>query len=135
MQPAEAERLTTWGSRIHRLGSAFCRHNPIEGRFILKFSCAKARLYVESDGDARSEPNPMRYAEPRTETLAARGYPVALFTRADGIANLEALLGALAERAYPRPSLPYKGGGGCAQLSKDERKTCLKGATDVRTQA
>ncbi len=81
--------------RNRQLGLLIRRQQPLLGRFIVDFYCARARLCIEIDGDSHVEPGQAAYDEVRTAALNRSGYRVVRFTNGQVETNLSAVLEAI----------------------------------------
>ncbi|HEX8193286.1 MAG TPA: DUF559 domain-containing protein [Allosphingosinicella sp.] len=100
--------------RAKRLCGAKFRRQNVIGRYIADFSCRTPMLVIEVDGESHA--CTLDIDEVRTAYFAERGYRVLRFTNAEGMANLEGVLDAIAlllDSPSPQPS-PLQGRGSCA---------------------
>lgn len=92
--------------RNGQLGVAIRRQQPLLGRFIVDFYCARARLCIEIDGDSHAEKSQTAYDEARTAALVQRGYRMLRFSNADVAGDLRAVLEAIRLACEPPPPPP-----------------------------
>ena len=78
------------------LGLRFRRQHPIN-RFILDFFCYEHKVAVEIDGDSHYQPDQQEYDQARTDWLVQHGIRVIRFTNRDLDANIEGVLGEIAQ--------------------------------------
>jgi len=61
--PTAAELRLWFAVRNGQLGVLIRRQQPLLGRFVVDFYCARARLCTEVDGDSHAEPGQAAYDE------------------------------------------------------------------------
>ena len=82
------------GPLLRDLGVKFRRQHPI-GRFIVDFYCAEARLVIELDSEAHSEPKQTEQDMERDAWPQARGYRVLRFRNTEVVKRIEEVIEAL----------------------------------------
>ena len=103
--PTAAESRLWSAMRNGQLGVLIRRQQPLLGRFVVDFYCARARLCIEIDGDSHAGLGQAAYDEARTAALNRSGYRVLRFTNGQVETNLSAVLEAIRAACEP-PSPP-----------------------------
>ena len=96
-QPTDAEQALWNLLRGRQLsGYKFRRQAPI-GKYIVDFLCHRPRLVIELDGGQHQQQ--VNYDNQRTRWLESQGYPVIRFWSNQALAEPDALLDAILNRA------------------------------------
>ncbi len=92
----EAERKLWNFLRGDQLGVRFRRQAPI-GPYIADFTCLKAKLIIELDGEQHYTPEGIAHDKKRDEYLRRRGLKVLRFSTVEFLQNTDATLEEICE--------------------------------------
>lgn len=96
-----AEILLWRHLKAHRLGGLGFRRQAPMGCYIVDFVSHDCKLVIELDGESHDFESRVRRDAERDAWLASRGYRVVRFTNEDVLKDIEGVVIAIREAAYP----------------------------------